>query len=64
MTSELNDLQRFLKNHQSKGDAITHTRIGDKKNIWGGSYNIINDDYEKFINLYPKLKKWINEFNY
>ena len=52
MTSEINELNKFLKKHSSKGDDITHTRIGDKKQIWGGSYNITPENYEKFTNLY------------
>jgi hypothetical protein len=52
MTSEINELNKFLKKQSSKGDDITHTRIGDKKQIWGGSYNITPENYEKFTNLY------------
>jgi hypothetical protein len=44
----------FLKEHfSSDKENITNTRIGDKKNnIYGGSYNIPETEYNEFLNLY------------
>ena len=47
-------LTKFLNNHYVESgsmDAKTHTRIGDKKNISGGSYNIPAEDEDQFYNL-------------
>jgi len=42
--------------HKSaKGDAYTHTRIGEKSlNVYGGIYNIPEEDYPEFWRLYSK----------
>jgi len=47
-------LSTFLKTHCAvKGGEFTHTRIGDKdEKIFGGSYNIPDDELETFMNLY------------
>ena len=44
----------FIKNHYSKkGQAYTHTRIGDKNlSIKGGSYTINDDEIESFFQKY------------
>lgn len=49
MTSKLS---QYLNKKQKKGDDITHTRIGNKKDIHGGSYQIKTSDLEEFYNLY------------
>lgn len=55
MSSILIELHKFLKIHKATtNDNITHTRIGDKKKIYGGSYCIENEDLQKFYNLYHK----------
>lgn len=46
-------LHNFLNKRSRKGnDVITHTRIGDKKQIAGGSYSIKDTDEEAFLKLY------------
>lgn len=47
-------LDEFLLNNKAeKGSTITNTRIGSRDlNIYGGSYNISEDKYEEFLNLY------------
>jgi P4 family phage/plasmid primase-like protien len=50
-------LESFLKKYKyNKEDEnageITHTRIGDKKKIYGGSYSIPRDQLERFYELY------------
>lgn len=47
-------LSTFLKTHCAvKGGGFTHTRIGDKdEKIFGGTYNIPDDELETFMNLY------------
>ena len=54
--NNINDLQRFLRNHKATDkEKITHTRIGDKKlGIFGGSYCIDGDDLSKFLNIYSR----------
>ena len=60
-----NELQQFLKLHKAKsGENITHTRIGDKKKIYGGSYNIQNEDLQKFLNIYQRFVFEKNEMEY
>ena len=48
------ELDVFLKNNiSSKGEFYTNTRIPCNKNrIYGGKYNISDDRYENFINIY------------
>ena len=48
------ELDNFLKqNLSSKGEIFTNTRIPcNKNNIYGGKYNIADDKYENFINIY------------
>ena len=53
------NLQQFLLNHLvKKGNPekknITNTRIGDKDGIMGGSYNIEDDEYLTFLELYDR----------
>lgn len=51
------DLQSFLKKYtykKSSGEKITHTRIGDKKKIYGGAYSIPDDKLTEFYKLYYK----------
>ena len=51
------DLQSFLKKYtykKSSGGKITHTRIGDKKKIYGGAYSIPDDKLAEFYKLYYK----------
>jgi P4 family phage/plasmid primase-like protien len=45
---------KFLQDHKaSAGEAFTHTRIGDKeKDIYGGVYNISDDEWKTFMQLY------------
>jgi P4 family phage/plasmid primase-like protien len=48
-------LENFLKKHlyKKEGDlSITHTRIGDKKKIFGGAYSISEDQMSEFYKLY------------
>jgi hypothetical protein len=52
-------LDAFLKKHAYNKDdpthnEITHTRIGDKKQIFGGSYSIPQDQMQQFYELYSK----------
>ena len=52
MTKAFND---FLKSHAVKkelNEIVTHTRIGDKKSIYGGSYHINEIDHDSFLELY------------
>ena len=64
--NNINDLQRFLRNHKANDkENITHTRIGDKKlGIFGGSYCIDEQELTKFLNVYSKtvFKDNINEY--
>ena len=48
------ELNVFLKqNISSKGELFTNTRIPcNKSNIYGGKYNIADDKYDNFINIY------------
>ena len=50
------DYLSFMNAHKSaKGDAYTHTRIGEKSlNVYGGIYNIPDEDYPEFWRLYSK----------
>jgi len=47
-------LDSFLKQYKAeKGSNITNTRIGSKElEIYGGSYNIPDDKYSEFLNIY------------
>ena len=50
-------LESFLKKYRYNKDdencgEITHTRIGDKKKIYGGSYSIPKDQLSRFHELY------------
>lgn len=50
-------LETFLKKYKYNKDdensvGITHTRIGDKKKIYGGSYSIPRDQLKRFYELY------------
>ena len=51
-------LSTFLNSHRcekGKSNEHTHTRIADKnEHIYGGSYNIPDDELETFMNLYYK----------
>ena len=53
---KITTLKGFLDSHKAKdGDEITHTRIGDHKSkIYGGKYNIPDNDLEEFFTLYKK----------
>ena len=53
---KINTLKGFLDAHKAKdGGEITHTRIGDAKSkIYGGKYNIPDDELEEFFTLYKK----------
>ena len=42
---------RYTKDDENCGE-ITHTRIGDKKKIYGGSYSIPKDQLSRFHELY------------
>jgi len=49
------DLSDFLRNYKAgEGDIITHTRIGDGKNVYGGKYSIPADKMELFNKLYHR----------
>jgi phage/plasmid-associated DNA primase len=52
----MTSLSDFLTAHKSvSGGAYTHTRIGDKTHgVYGGSYNIPDEDYADFWQLYSK----------
>lgn len=52
----MSSLSDFLTAHKSvSGGAYTHTRIGDKSlGVFGGSYNISDEDYPEFYRLYSK----------
>ena len=47
-------LDELLRSHAAvKGEAFTHTRIGDKEqNIFGGSYNIPDEEQSDFMKKY------------
>ena len=50
-------LESFLKKYKYNKDdenagEITHTRIGDKKKIYGGSYSIPREQLKRFYELY------------
>jgi P4 family phage/plasmid primase-like protien len=53
---KITTLKGFLDSHKAKdGDEITHTRIGDHKSkIYGGKYNIPDEELEEFFALYKK----------
>lgn len=49
------DLNDFLRHYKAgKDDEITHTRIGDGKNIYGGKYSIPKDKMNMFYKLYHR----------
>jgi P4 family phage/plasmid primase-like protien len=59
LTQNINYLAEFLKSRQTKKDNIdrpvTNTRIGNEDaGIYGGSYHISKDEYNKFLELYYK----------
>jgi len=51
-----NEFEQYLKNHTAqKGEAYTHTRMGDvAQNIYPGSFNIPPEDYAEFMKKYYK----------
>lgn len=53
---KINTLKGFLDAHKAKdGELITHTRIPDNKSkIYGGKYNIPDEELEEFFTLYKK----------
>ena len=54
-TTTFHDLQSFLKHYtfnKKSGGSITHTRISDKKKIYGGVYSIPPEKLKEFYNLY------------
>lgn len=53
--SSYKTLNEFLRNHKaSPANPITHTRIGNGKDIYGGSYSIPADKMDTFNQLYFK----------
>lgn len=48
------NFEEYMKTHTaSKGEPITHTRIGDKeKNIYGGAYQIGSAEWSEFMRIY------------
>jgi hypothetical protein len=52
----MSSLPAFLLNHKAvAGGAYTHTRIGDKSlGVFGGVYNIPDEDYPEFWQLYSQ----------
>tara|TARA_R110000868_G_scaffold21827_1_gene90417 strand:- start:498 stop:3209 length:2712 start_codon:yes stop_codon:yes gene_type:complete len=49
----MQNLTDYLRTKTTKKDEeFTHTRIGDKKKIYGGSYNIPDEDYKEFMDIY------------
>ena len=48
------NFEEYMKTHTaSKGEPITHTRIGDKeKNIYGGAYQIGSAEWKEFMRIY------------
>lgn len=52
----MSSLADFLLAHKAvAGGAYTHTRIGDRSlNVYGGVYNIPDEDYAEFWQLYSK----------
>ncbi len=66
--TDLNDfLAKHAANKSAKGTSHTHTRIGDKANIHGGSYIIPKEDLDTFYRLYydhvfvKKRKEYLTE---
>jgi len=61
-------LEAFLKLYTYKKESeqeITHTRIGDKKKIYGGAYSIPDDKMNEFYKLYyDKVFQKKNQFEY
>ena len=53
-TYTYNNLENFLQNFKAeKGGLITNTRIGNKDfNIYGGSFNISDENYMHFLDIY------------
>ena len=66
MSQNYNDLTDFLLKHRATDKSnITHTRIGSKnENIYGGSYEIKEDEKGIFLELYYSsvLKKKKKEY--
>ena len=55
----MSEFSNYLRTFNAvKDEGFTHTRIGDKTTkdfkgkIWGGSYNIPDDKYEEFMEMY------------
>ena len=48
----MSDFKTFLKNHKASDKPATHTRIGNKVDIYGGSYHIPAEDLDEFHKLY------------
>jgi P4 family phage/plasmid primase-like protien len=50
----MSEFSNYLRKFNAvKGGSWTHTRIGDKSlNIFGGTYNIPDDKYEEFMEMY------------
>lgn len=64
-SANMNELQKFLRNHKAKAnEAITHTRIGDKKTIYGGSYYIDENELPKFMTIYNRAVFEENNLEY
>ena len=53
---KITTLKGFLLSHRAKdGEEVTHTRIGDSKsNIYGGKYNIPDNELHDFFEIYKK----------
>jgi P4 family phage/plasmid primase-like protien len=45
-------LKKYKYNKDDENTEITHTRIGDKKKIFGGAYSIPDDQLNRFYQLY------------
>lgn len=59
------NIGEFLRNHKAgKDDNITHTRIGNGKDIYGGKYSIPDDKLNIFYKLYHNHVFVKNNFEY
>jgi P4 family phage/plasmid primase-like protien len=54
MTTKSSSFDEYIKTHiAGKGESFTHTRIPDKElKIYGGIYNICDEEQESFLNHY------------
>lgn len=54
MTTKSSSFDEYIKTHiAGKGESFTHTRIPDKElKIYGGIYNICDEEQENFLNHY------------